>query len=89
MTAQEMFEELGFKQIICINMNSKKHRRIVYENIIEDYIKITINFFDDSFYAQLYYKEDDVVFKNVGGCAIYKELLDAINKQCQELGWIE
>ncbi len=89
MTAKEMFEELGFKQIICINMNSKKHRHIVYENIIEDYIKITINFFDDSFYAQLYYKEDDVVFKNVGGCAIYKELLDAINKQCQELGWIE
>jgi len=89
MSAKEMFEELGFKQTICINMNLKEHRQIEYENIYEEYIKITISFFDDSFYAQLYYKEDGVVFKNVGGCAIYKELLDAINKQCQELGWIE
>lgn len=88
MSAKEMFEELGFKQTICINMNLKEHRQIEYENIYEDYIKIKILFFDNMFYAQLYYKEDDK-FKNVGSCAIYKELLEAINKQCEELGWIE
>lgn len=89
MTAQEMFEELGFKQTICINDKLKEHIQIEYEKAMYDYAKIKVLFFDTRFYAQLYYKEDGVVFKNVGGCAIYKELLDAINKQCQELGWIE
>ena len=88
MNAKELFEELGFKQTLCINLQLNKHRQIEYETIHYDYIKIKVSFFDDVFYAQLYHKDEEN-WINDGGCAVYKQLLEAINKQCQELGWIK
>lgn len=34
------------------------------------------------------YDYEKQVFKNVGGCIIEKELLEAINQQMRELGWL-
>ena len=31
---------------------------------------------------------EEQVFKKVGGCFIEKELLEAINQQMRELGWL-
>lgn len=94
MTAKEMFEELGFKQVLCINLNQKDGKQIIYESVIGDndtlLVKRKIHFFDDVFYANLYYFDDKTeTFENQGGCSIDDELLKAINKQCEELGWIE
>ena len=87
MTAKEMFEELGFKQTFCINLKCESGKQIIYEKIAYDYIKVKVHFFDDAFYVSLF-NHDGSEFKNVGSGAIYKELLIAINKQVEELGWV-
>lgn len=90
MTAEKMFEKLGFKQTVAINLQHKKSIQICYERVFDDYAKIKISFFDDVFYGNLYYWDfEKERYKNVGGCSICKELLEAINKQCEELGWID
>lgn len=90
MTAQEMFEELEFKKTLCINLHDKKSLQIRYEKVAYGFAKIRISFYYDVFYANLFYLDDkENCFKNVGGCAVDKELLKAINKQCQELGWLD
>ena len=89
LSAKEMFEELGFKQVLCINQNNSEHAQIKYEAVFANCIKREIYFIPKGFYAQLYhYDYEEQVFKNVGGCIIEKELLEAINQQCKELGWI-
>ena len=90
MTAQEMFEKLGFKQVLCINLNQKDGKQVIYESVIGDndtlLVKREIHFFDDVFYANLYYFNDETeTFENQGGCSINIDLLKAINKQCEEL----
>lgn len=94
MAAKEMFEKLGFKQILCINLNQKDGKQVVYERVVGDndtlLVKRKIHFFDYAFFASLYYYDDELnKFIPKGGCAIDKYLLKAINKQCKELGWIE
>lgn len=91
MTAKEMFEKLGFKQVLCINLNQKDGKQVIYESVIGDndtlLVKRIIHFFDDVFYASLHYYNDETeTFENQGGCSINNELLKAINKQCEELG---
>lgn len=93
MKAKEMFEELGFKQVLCINLNQKGSKQIIYESVIGDnntlLVKREVHFFDDVFYANLYYFNDKTeTFENQGGCSINSELLKAIHKQCEELGCI-
>lgn len=93
MTAKEMFQKLGFKQVLCINLNQKYGKQVIYESVIGDndtlLVKRKIHFFDDVFYASLYYFDDKTErFEHQGGCSIDNDLLKAINKQCQELGWI-
>ena len=90
MTAKEMFEELGFKQVLCINLNQKYGKQVIYESVIGDndtlLVKRKIHFFDDVFYANLFYFNDKTeTFENQGGCSINNDLLKAINKQCAEL----
>ena len=94
MTAKEMFQKLGFKQVLCINLNQKDGKQVIYESVIGDndtlLVKRKIHFFDDVFYASLYYFDDKTeTFENQGGCSIDNDLLKAINKQCEELGLFE
>jgi len=90
MTAKEMFESLGFKQIVAINLQHNKSIQICYERVLDDSVKIKIFFFDNVFFGNLYYWDfKKECYEIVGGFSIHKELLEAITKQCQELGWIE
>lgn len=94
MIAKEMFEKLGFKQVLCINLNQKDGKQVIYESVIGDndtlLVKRKIHFFDDVFYANLYYYNDETErFEHQGGCSIDNDLLKAINKQCEELGWLD
>ena len=89
LSAKEMFEELGFKQVLCINQNNSEHAQIKYEAVFANCIKREVYFIPKGFYAQLYnYDYEKQVFKKVGGCIIEKELLEAINQQMRELGWL-
>lgn len=89
MTAKEMFEELGFKQVLCINQNNSEHAQIKYEAVFANCIKREVYFIPKGFYAQLYhYDYEEEAFKNVGACIVEKELLEAINQQMKELEWI-
>lgn len=93
MNAKEMFKKLGFKQVLCINLDQKDGKQVIYESVIGDIntllVKRKIHFFDDVFYANLYYFNDKTeTFENQGGCSIDSELFKAINKQCKELRWI-
>lgn len=89
LSAKEMFEELGFKQVLCINPNNNEHAQIKYEAVFANCIKREVYFIPKGFYAQLYhYDYEEEAFKKVGGCIIEKELLEAINQQMKELEWI-
>lgn len=89
LSAKDMFEELGFKQVLCINQNNSEHAQIKYEAVFANCIKREVYFIPKGFYAQLYhYDYEKQVFKKVGGCIIEKELLEAINQQMKELEWI-
>lgn len=74
MTAREMFEELGYQR-------NAENEKIIY--IIET---------KDSFYYQEIIfnlvKKIIVIDGNFLEVAIENTLLKAINKQCEELGWI-
>lgn len=93
MTAKEMFQKLGFKQVLCINLNQKNGKQVIYESVIgyngTPFVKRKIHFFDNVFYASLYYFDDKTErFEHQGGCSVDNDLLKAINKQCEELEWI-
>lgn len=72
MTAKEMFEKLGYE---CYQIEGY----ILYEEPTRDlgglsaYIK--------------FYLEDKKWLTNIVGIYTHKELLQAINKQIEELGW--
>lgn len=36
MNAKEMFQKLGFKQVLCINLNQKDGKQVIYESVIGD-----------------------------------------------------
>lgn len=83
MTAQEMFEKLGFRKNTSIYYG-KDH--IVYEKVIggED---------DDCGFDifTVEFKEDIFTYHNTWNSAIKTDvvMLRAINKQFEELGWLE
>ena len=39
LSAKDMFEELGFKQVLCINQNNSEHAQIKYEAVFANCIK--------------------------------------------------
>lgn len=90
MPAKKMFEELGFKQILCINEDCEEHAQIEYECSFDEFTKRTVYFVAKGFYAQLYnYDFEKEKMECVGGCIVDCEMLQAINQQMKELGWLE
>lgn len=90
MTAKEMFEELGFKQTLCINEDYEEYAQIEYECCFDEYTKRRVYFVDKGFYANLYNYDFEIEkMVNVGGCIVDKDLLKAIMQQMKELGWIQ
>lgn len=53
MTAKEMFEELGFRQVLCINQNNNEYAQIKYEAVFENCIKREVYFIPKGFYARI------------------------------------
>lgn len=90
MNAEEMFKELGFKQILCINEDSEEYAQIEYECCFDEYTKRRVYFVDKGFYANLYnYDFEKEKMDCVGGCIVDYEMLKAITKQMRELGWLD
>lgn len=77
-TADEMFEKLGYKKEIDNSM--PMHKEIIYFKN-SDYAS-NIKFVINNKLVKAYYGEEE---KNA---YIDMEILQAINKKCQELGWI-
>lgn len=74
MTAQEMFEELGYTSLTK-NYIKGELKTIVYKNeVSKDWIK---------FYA------DKQQFIEMSGNGIFVHELKAINQQVKELGWLD
>lgn len=74
MTAQEMFEELGYTSLTK-NYIKGKLKTIEYENEEnKDWIK---------------FHTDNRRFIEISGNGVFIEELQVINQQCKELGWIE
>lgn len=74
MSADEMFEELGYK------IEKDKYRTVVYKT----------NRANSMIYLCVFYNTDNKHFR----LKIYEQyidikLLQAINKKCQELGWLK
>lgn len=85
-TAREMFEELGFKF-------TETEEDIRYKKITSGFnkrkISISFDFDDETFYICFYYFDYEFQeFQAIRGCEIDKDLLKAIYKQCEELGWL-
>lgn len=74
MTAQEMFEELGYTSLTK-NYIKGKLKTIEYENEEnKDWIK---------------FHTDNRRFIEISGNGVFIGELKVINQQCKELGWIE
>lgn len=71
-TADELFEELGYKKVLDDERFIKYRKRTNNDNIVMD--KETKDFIKNFDFA--YWK------------AINMQELQAINKKCEELGWI-
>lgn len=76
MTAQEMFEELGYEQTYC------KNSLIEYRN---DEITKTIQFYDFTHCVRI----DVDLIQNVEELTLSDKEERAIHQQMKELGWIE
>mgnify|MGYP004646492957 CR=1 FL=1 len=75
MSADEMFKELGYKKL-------EVHNGYLYTDKTGFNIKIT-----NMKRIDLYYDEDVEMYENLMQLT-YREL-QAINKKCQELGWLK
>lgn len=75
MNAREMFEELGYR---CYKTGAS----ILYINYSDDKGDRMIEFYYSNFTF-------DAVDKNCGPLRVNVKELEAINKQCKELGWLE
>lgn len=81
MIAKEMFEELGYEELKCtVNCKQEFH----YEQI--DKRRCCRNLILGVYFVEYMGGEGGEVQTNV---SISKEILKAINKQCQELGWLD
>lgn len=81
LSAKEMFEELGFKQVLCINQNNSEHAQIKYEAVFANCIKREVYFIPKGFYAQLYhydYEEQDE-FKKIPFNELFKDQIKIID----------
>lgn len=76
-TADEMFEELGYEKFYSINNIDNVPNDICY---CTDEFKIKFN---------MIYKAIDFEKKKAHYSSITMQELQAINKKCQELGWIK
>ena len=77
MTAKEMFEELGYRQLK--QLKNYKHL-LVYEKYDSRFKETSVITFNTS--ARVFSKE----LNDEGWCIFFPEL-QAINKQVEELGW--
>ncbi len=79
-TAKEMFEELGFKIV------KTPYEKLICYMTDDTYFNRKIEVWIDSkiIYNNLVYGD----FEMKGSCPLNKELLQAINKQAEELGWL-
>ena len=78
-TANEMFEELGYeKQVVYYNYEIDE---TIYERNFEYSTNVIFRHKNKTFKA--YYG------RNCKGANIDMEILQAINKKCQELGWLK
>ena len=77
MTADEMFEKLGYKKYISDDC-------IMY---MKDLFMITFIILNKSFITE--YKQGDYNFPDIKPFEIGIDELQAINQKCKELGWIE
>lgn len=92
MTAQEMFESMGFKKE---KFDYFGLDRFIYKKPIvdaEEYLYSFVVLFDKeekimTVYHDEYCEDYDLCYDT--SPAIDMDLLKAINKQCKELGWIE
>ena len=75
MNARDMFEELGYR---CYKTGAS----ILYINYSDDKVDGMIEFYYSNFTF-------DAVDKNCGPLRVNVKELEAINKQCEELGWLE
>lgn len=74
MSADEMFEELGYK------IDKDENRTVIYKTNCADmriYLCVFYNTNDERFRLKIYEQ-----YMNI-------KLLQAINKKCQELGWLK
>lgn len=92
MTAQEMFESMGFKKekFDYFGLDRFIYKKpIVYE---EEYLYTFVVLFDKeqkvtAVYHDEYSENYDLCYDEPP--AVDMELLKAINKQCKELGWLD
>jgi hypothetical protein len=79
-SAKEMFEDLGYKHSLFGN---KDNKNIIYDLVNEDtYIMFRISTKEIKFCGVFPNKVDSISF------SMNTALLQAINKQVEELGWI-
>ena len=85
MTAKEMFESLGYKYELINNKDINCEDVILYTQTKQD-LSIQFNLLSQLVCMQLKnkFKEYDKV-----GLFLTKELIGAINKQVEELGWLD
>lgn len=83
MEAKEMFEKLGFEQV-----KTPYNETLICYRTNENYFNREIKFWldDKLFYNNLVYGDYHTM---AGSCPVHNDLLQAINQQCKELGWIE
>lgn len=79
-TADEMFEELGYEKIV-----EHKYKQPDFDEITE-----LILYRDDVTLLEIEFWNDKTISKSCGFDMSYITMqeLQAINKKCQELGWI-
>lgn len=84
MTAKEMFENLGYTYKLIDNKNNNCEDVILYEHTINDSI-IQFNLL-----SRLVVYQTKNTMQEYDKIAIFmtKEIIQAINKQCEELGWL-
>ena len=80
MSAKEMFEKLGFKE------EYTPYKDVICYKTKESYFNRKIIFWldDKIIYNNLIYGD----FEMAGSCPLSIDLIQAINKQVEELGWL-
>lgn len=75
MTAKEMFEKLGYQK----NKRNGMFYLIYKKKIDGEFCYVVFDIYDKTFYVEYDYEAMNISMQE----------LKAINKQCQELGWLD